>query len=345
MHTDRSFIIAVSIIAALCAGVFTASLFVREPHVKATPDHIVAVLDMRACRDTSKALEIGYNYHLLKKFAAAAGSDVEIELCPSGEDRLDSLRSGAIDILAIPFCSGEVPEGTVSSTEIGRISRWLVRAGQEDFLGEIDEWLDRYGSSDESVDDSRKYLGNLSPYKGGRRDFICPYDSLIRVHADSIGWDWHLLAALIYKESRFHLEARSPRGATGLMQIMPDTAERLGFDELVDPEKSIHAGAKLLGRLSDRYRGMAANRTEMEKFALAAYNAGAGRIQDCITFSRQQGTEPAYWEDITAVLPLMRDSSILQNESIRLGFFKGDETVSYVNTVFGLCERFKKICP
>lgn len=330
----------------LIAGAFVASLFAPGPAVeKERRRSFCAAIEMSAYRDTSKALGIGYNYMMLKAFAKDMEMTDTIELCPRGESRADSLITGAIDILVLPCTDSLHIDGAIASAPIDSISVWVVRAGDEDLLSDIDGWLEDCRTAQRFAPVRDRYLKHQSPYTGGRRGWISPYDSLIMVHADSIGWDWRMMAALIYKESRFHIEAVSARGATGLMQLMPATARRIGFEELVDPEASIEAGAKLLGRLSDRYRDMAANRDELEKFVLAAYNAGTGRMRDCIHFARQKGIEPRYWDDILAVLPEMRDSSILENEDVRLGIFKGEETTSYVNTVLNIYDRFRNICP
>lgn len=341
--------IAVVITAlTLIAGAFVASRFVREEHEEPEPIRrrsITAAIEMAAYRDTSKALGIGYNYLLLKEFAKDHQMADTIELCPRGQSRADSLLAGSIDILVIPWQDTLLIEGATASQPIDSISMWVVRSEDIELSDSISFWLAKNLDSPRFMSVKDRYLRHHNPYKDNPRDWISPYDSLIKVHADSIGWDWRMLAALIYKESRFHIEAISNRGATGLMQLMPATARRLGFEELVDPEQSLHAGTQLLGRLSDRYRGIAANRDELEKFVLAAYNAGTGRIRDCITFARQQGVEPHYWEDILSVLPAMRDSTILDNEEIRLGVFKGEETTSYVNTVLSIYDRFLYICP
>lgn len=339
---------AATIALALIAGLFVTSRFVPSP---ATEEEVFkkhsfcAVIEMAAYRDTSKALGIGYNYMLLKEFAKDHKLAGTVELCPRGESRVDSLLAGAIDILVLPYSDSLSAEGIKASSPIDSISMWVVRTEDHMLLADIDTWIEECRVSGRFTSEKDKYLKHWSPYRSGRQDWVSPYDSLIKVHAKSIGWDWHMLAALIYKESRFHIEAKSARGATGLMQLMPDTAVRLGFEELVDPEQSIHAGAALLGRLSDRYRDMAADREEMVKFALAAYNAGAGRIRDCIYYARQKGIEPRYWDDILAILPEMRDSTILENEVVRLGIFKGEETSSYVNTVLNINEILHNICP
>lgn len=76
-----------------------------------------------------------------------------------------------------------------------------------------------------------------------------------------------LLHAVIEQESRFHPCAVSPKGAKGLMQLMPDTAAELGVTDPFDPKANVAAGAQYLKQLLDKYKG------DMSQ-ALGAYNAG-----------------------------------------------------------------------
>lgn len=80
-----------------------------------------------------------------------------------------------------------------------------------------------------------------------------------------------LLASMIRQESSGQADAVSPKGAQGLMQIMPETAKELGVSDPMDPNQSIEGGAKYMRQLIDRYDG------DLKK-ALAAYNAGMGNV-------------------------------------------------------------------
>jgi len=80
-----------------------------------------------------------------------------------------------------------------------------------------------------------------------------------------------LLRAVIEQESRFHPCAVSPKGAKGLMQLMPDTAADLGVNDPFDPKENIEAGARYLRQLLDRYKGDLAQ-------TLGAYNAGPSAV-------------------------------------------------------------------
>ena len=171
---------------------------------------------------------------------------------------------------------------------------------------------------------------------------ISPYDSLIKVYSDSVGLDWRLVAAVIYHESKFDNDVRSRRGATGLMQMMPSTAEWLGAGDISDPIEGVRIGTIYLKRIHNAYRNHTDDPVERLKFALAAYNAGVGRIQDCIKFAAIRGVDSSNWDNIVALIPEMNDDAILEIDTIKFGKFKGDETIAYVENVLSKYEQYKR---
>jgi soluble lytic murein transglycosylase-like protein len=100
-----------------------------------------------------------------------------------------------------------------------------------------------------------------------RRQYRDDYDDLIVEHARYHGIRPDLVRAVIQVESGYNPSARSPKGAMGLMQLMPGTAAGLGVTRPYDPEQNIRGGVAYLRRLLDRY-------SNDEELALAAYNAG-----------------------------------------------------------------------
>ena len=105
------------------------------------------------------------------------------------------------------------------------------------------------------------------------------YQQIVLGHARNYRLDPALLAAVIYQESKFDADAKSDRGAIGLMQLLPETAkgiaERTGgskfqVSDLYDPELNVRYGSWYLRHLLDKYGS--------ERIALAAYNAGQANV-------------------------------------------------------------------
>jgi hypothetical protein len=105
--------------------------------------------------------------------------------------------------------------------------------------------------------------------------------------------DPDLVNSVIKAESGFNVRAVSPKGAQGLMQLMPGTASKLGVPDAFDPQANVEGGAKYLRELLERYN------YDLVK-ALAAYNAGPLRVQ-------QFGGVPPYYETRAYVARVVRD--------------------------------------
>src|SRR3954469_1459722 len=97
------------------------------------------------------------------------------------------------------------------------------------------------------------------------------YDPLIREHAENFGVRTDLVRAVVQVESGYNAYARSPKGALGLMQLMPATIQQFGVRNPFNPMENIRAGVSYLRQLLDRY-------SNDEALALAAYNAGPGAV-------------------------------------------------------------------
>jgi soluble lytic murein transglycosylase len=116
-----------------------------------------------------------------------------------------------------------------------------------------------------------------------RTEYPLRYPEIVRGHARTYDIDPALLAAVIYSESRFRPHVRSSRGAIGLMQLLPSTAEGIATrtggtafvaSDLDDPEINVRYGAWYLRHLRQHYAG----RPDAMRLALAAYNAGMGNV-------------------------------------------------------------------
>jgi soluble lytic murein transglycosylase len=99
------------------------------------------------------------------------------------------------------------------------------------------------------------------------------YDSLIMQHSYNHGVDPTLVKAVMKAESNFNSQAISPKGAQGLMQLMPDTARHMSVYDPLDPDDNIRGGTRYLRLLDDTFQGNL-------ELILAAYNAGPNRVKE-----------------------------------------------------------------
>jgi soluble lytic murein transglycosylase len=123
------------------------------------------------------------------------------------------------------------------------------------------------------------YVQRTTPDWYARMRYPLEYEHIVRGHARNYELDPALLAAVIYRESKFDADARSPSGAIGLMQLLPDTAKGIAVNtggsrfrvrDLYDPEINVRYGSFYLRRLMVKYGD--------ERSALAAYNAGQTNV-------------------------------------------------------------------
>ncbi len=295
----------------------------------------------------SDGYQTGYCYEMAVRLADYLEDSVRIFLAGEYGSYLDSLSAGSIDILALP--TGDIPESDEFMTfPLGEVPVSWVMTADKKRQKEIIRWLNNFKGTSEYADMISRFFHGYNPYrKKVRKDpsIISPYDGLIKENARRIGWNWKMFAALIWSESRFRIQANSQRGAFGLMQMMPRTADRYEIENLLDPKENIEAGAAYIIRLQGKFRDTAADSEELVKFTLAAYNAGEGRIYDCIKLARSQGIDTGTWESLCTVLPQMSQDSILFVEDVRHGKFKGKETVAYVKAVLNQYDIFNGHSP
>jgi membrane-bound lytic murein transglycosylase F len=182
------------------------------------------------------------------------------------------------------------------------------------------------------------------------RSIVRSYGSVIKHYAARYGLDWRLVLATMKQESRFSPEAKSHRGATGLMQIMPVTSEELSrvfeVEDMSHPNDNIRGGVYYLRRLYDLFPG--AQDGDRLKLALAAYNAGIGRIYDAQDLAAYFHQNPLAWESIKDALPLLsRRHSILHRnvwsqDRPRSGWFgNSGETLRYVENVMNNYDDYR----
>ena len=136
---------------------------------------------------------------------------------------------------------------------------------------------------------------------------ISVYDELIRSVSEEEGYDWRLMSAIAYHESRFSPDIVSKRGAAGLMQIMPAVARQFNVtgDRLLDPETNVRLAAQVLSKIDAGLR-FAPGTPDDDRMSiiLAAYNGGIGHVNDARRLARSHGENPDSWETVARYLAL-----------------------------------------
>ena len=320
------------------SGAHTANAFAGS--------ELVCAIDLGNEMYSSHGLETGLNYKLVSEFAKDHHCNVRIIAAGGQDNYRDSLLNGSIDLL---ITHDTEIEGTKSLCDINGCSSWLMNASDQSKIRQMNSWISHMKGTPEFKRLTSLHSGSFNPHKKAENGIltqtISPYDDLIRKYAKSLCWDWRMVAAVIYQESKFSIGTRSSRGAQGLMQVMPQTGSIYGVDDLLDPEQNILAGTSHLKRLQKMFGKYDLTQDELIKFTLAAYNAGEGRIMDCRNLAEIKGFDNNKWEEITKVIPLMREDSILNEESVKLGKFQGHETIDYIESVMSHYQAICKICP
>ena len=127
-------------------------------------------------------------------------------------------------------------------------------------------------------------------------------DELIETFSEKYGIDGDFIKAIIKQESGFNPNATSKKGAMGLMQLMPKTAQSLGVIDAYDPSQNIEGGVKYLKGLLDRF-------DNNQELALAAYNAGPNAV-------KKYGGIPPYKETQNYVKAIMATYNKVKEASI-----------------------------
>lgn len=164
--------------------------------------------------------------------------------------------------------------------------------------------------------------------KGGQ---LSPWDDVVRRHADPYDFDWRLIVAQIYQESRFDPDARSPMGATGLMQLMPRTGEQVGVTNLSNPDKNVLGGIRYLDWVRQRFPEDLPVADRMW-FTLAAYNAGLGHVMDARRLAAQKGWDRDRWFDNVENAMLLLSQRKYFSQA-RHGYVRGSEPVAYITNI------------
>jgi len=227
---------------------------------------------------------------------------------------------------------------------------WAIRSTSTDLLQLINTWLvdnkevfiyRTYAKY--FLNSKNQYDRSTSEYSSLGGNQISVFDELIQDNAKSLGWDWRLLAALVYKESRFDTSALSYAGAQGLLQLMPVTLERFGVTNPNDPAESLGGGVRYLQYLDKFWLERVPETNERIKFILASYNIGQGHVEDAWRLTLKYRKNTQSWKDVSYFLNLKSDPKYYRDPVVKSGYAKGHTAVNYVRDVLALFQSYKAL--
>ena len=228
--------------------------------------------------------------------------------------------------------------------------RFIVRPNAKELRKRLDAWLDEEKEQEARAQLVKSYAArepSTGPLRARRPAFakgdsISPFDDYFREHATGIAWDWQLLAAMAWKETRFDSTVVSRQGAEGIMQLMPRTSAKLGLDSSAVMDDHIRVAARYLSKLDTLWRRAVPDPEQRLRFVLASYNAGPGHIIDAQRLAERLGLDPQRWEHNveSAVLLLAKPRFFLRPE-MKNGFCNGRIVFHYVRDIVAIYDQLR----
>ncbi len=172
---------------------------------------------------------------------------------------------------------------------------------------------------------------------------LTPYDKILKKYGKEYGIDWRLVAALIYNESKFNVNAISSKGAFGIIQIMPETAEMYGITAQSPIDEQIKVSFKILNNYKITLKQFFKNEKDLYKAMIASYNLGLGHILDAINLAIKYDGEIYNWEQVSKWLLNKAQKKYYSDPIVRNGYCYGRLTVYFVNIVFDTYENYVQL--
>jgi len=286
------------------------------------------------------------------------GAALKIKLVPEHEETeeiIAKVASGEYDltladsnILDIEMTWRDDIKGVLNLGE--EVSHaWVVRDDAPKLLEAVNQYIRKEYRGEFYNITRRKYFEKPKTIKKrleervdrGSNGRLSPYDDFAKKYAEKYNFDWRMIVAQMYQESRFDPNAKSWAGARGLMQVMPRTASQLGIKNLKDPKNSVEAGVKYLDWLRDRFEPELSVKDRMW-FTLAAYNAGAGHVHDARTLARKKGWESNRWfGNVERAMLLLSKREYAK--TAKHGYVRGGEPVKYVREIRDRYDAYVKL--
>ncbi len=323
---------------------FTDPLYRNAEEVLvASPDSpAVASLDDLSGKRVAVRASSSYHEHLLarsKALSAAGRPEIVIDVMDESledEDLMEMVNAGLLpftvvdaykaDIWSHVFSEMKVRNDIIVSSE-GKIA-WAIRKNSPKLKAELNAFVatHKIGTTFGNILRNTYYKQDKMVRRAYAPDDVARFQRLVEIfrkHGDTYSFDYLMLMAQGYQESQLDQSRRSPRGAVGIMQMLPSTAKDKvvgisGIDK--DADRNVEAGSKYLRHLIETYiDDEALLPKDRQLFAFAAYNAGPGNLRKFRQKATSMGLDPNVW---------------FGNVENGAAAIVGRETVQYVSNIY-----------
>ncbi len=224
---------------------------------------------------------------------------------------------------------------------------WAVRKNDADMIAEINRFFLHANENGILKNITDKYYENtqdfdvyeIKKFHERIKTRLPKYKRVIMEESKKYGFDWRLVAAVVYQESHFDPRAKSDTNVRGLMQVTQATAQEMGITDRHDPVQSIKAGIGYLNKMYQKFSNLKDAYQRM-LFSLASYNIGYGHVQDALKIARKKGIDPNTWQTLKTCLPLLSKTKYVK--TAKHGYAKGWEPVHYVERILTYFDILKQ---
>jgi len=310
------------------------------PAINSTDDLAGKTVLVRKSSSYYESLE-----HLNAQLRKAGKKSVKIKLAPEqleDEDLLEMVNAGLIPIIIVDSHKAKFWAQILKSIDVhedvavrkGGDIAWAFRKGSPKLAAAANSFIKTHRKGTQFGNILyRRYLENTKWVESATsKEELAKFErtlDLFKKYAGQYEFDWLMLAALGYQESRLDQSVRSPVGAIGVMQLMPTTGAAMKVGDVKQIEPNIHAGTKYMRTILDTYFADAKmDELNRNLFAFASYNAGPTRVAGLRKEAEKRGLDPNVWF-----------GSVERIAAERIG----RETVQYVSNIYKYYVAYKLI--
>ena len=303
----------------------------------------------KSWRDLAGA-EVGYveATGIVEQLQAARVAHPEVAWKPvslaSADALIGQVAEGDVDYAVVPSIDAAVARNVFLDFDVAftvgpkRDLAWAVTPSRRALRDDIDRYFTDARKEGLLARFADRYFGHAAQveridagvFQDRLRAVLPGYRRMFEDAQIDTGIEWRLLAALAYQESQWDPFATSDTGVRGFMQITEETARHLGISDRLDPAASTQGAARYIAALKAKLPERIAE-PDRTWLALAAFNIGAGHLEDARILAQRQKLNPDLWADVKKALPLLALPEYYS--TVKNGYGRGGMPVVFVDRV------------